>query len=88
MNETVKSIFPNGFGELTEKGKEQMRNVSAFLQANYSQFFGDKLCDEIEIKSCDQGRVIDSAKLLLKDLKSKNKCDQIDSIYVDSVSIR
>lgn len=82
MNET----FPNGFGEITEKGKQQMRDVAAFLQTNYSQFFAGKLCDGIEIKSGDQGRLIESAKLLLNELRSNCECNKAESIYVTPVS--
>lgn len=81
MNET----FPKGFGEITEKGKQQMRDVAAFLQANYSQFFAGKLCEEIEIKSGNQGRLIESAKLLPNELRSNCGCNQAESIYVTPV---
>lgn len=64
-----------------------MLDVAAFLQTNYTEFLAGKLTDEIEIKSGDQGRLIDSAKLLLKGLKPKDECDQVDSIYVGPVSI-
>ena len=84
MSET---FFPNGFGELTPKGKQQMQDVAEFLRSNYSEFFGDNLADEIEIKSGDQGRIIESAKLLLKALKAKEGCDGIESIYVGPVNI-
>lgn len=86
LNKTMNETFPNGFGEITEKGKQQMRDVAAFLQTNYSQFFAGKLCDGIEIKSGDQGRLIESAKLLLNELRSNCECNKAESIYVTPVS--
>ena len=80
------SLFPNGFGEITDKGKQQLLNIGEFLQRNYSEFFAGNLTGQTEVKAANQGRVIDSARLLMRGLKSKNDCDEVESLYVDSVS--
>ena len=65
-----------------------MISVGTFLRTNYSEFLGN-LSGQIEIKSGDQGRLIESAKLLAKGLKSKDECvcDEIESIFVSPVNI-
>lgn len=62
-----------------------MINIGAFLQSNYSEFFAGNLTGQTEIKATNQGRLIESAQLLFKGLKSKDDLNEVGSLFVDPV---
>lgn len=82
------SAWPNGLGELTDRGKWQLERVGQFLRSNYSHFLSGSV-DEVDIRSTDSPRLIESAESAWKGFKSKDDtCNgtQVLPIRVDQVS--
>ena len=83
--------WPNGLGELTERGKWQLEQVGKFLRRNYSAFLSGSV-DEVDLRSTDSTRLIESTIRAWKGFKSIDNataaCNatQVVPIRVDLVS--
>lgn len=86
FNETA---WPNGPGELTERGKWQMQQIGQFLRRNYSHFLS-KSVDEVELRSAYLSRLIESAESVWQGFTSADDAclrTKVVPIRVDQVSL-
>lgn len=81
------SLWPNGFGELTEEGKQQHFLLGQWLGRRYSRLFpeGTYSADDIYIRSTDVSRTIASAK---KNIQGFNTIvTPIESLKINTVPV-
>ncbi|RWS06551.1 prostatic acid phosphatase-like protein [Dinothrombium tinctorium] len=72
------SFWPEGWGELTEAGKERMFNLGRYLRRRYSSFLTNN-SNETYIRSSEIKRCQDSAKLIATGIYSSNR--EMNSTY-------
>lgn len=68
-----KKYWPNGLGQLTEKGIEQMFNIGLFLKNKYSNFLTDDFREVLALSS-SRDRCIESGQIIVNgtyDLENK-----------------
>ena len=83
VNETA---WPNGMGQLTDRGKWQTHRIGEVLRIKYPKFLSGSM-DEVEFRSARLPRIIESAQMIWKGLSS-NACNRIAvPIRVDQVSL-
>lgn len=58
------SNWPDGFGQLTMKGKRRMFSIGQFLRSKYDVFLSDSI-REVGVRSSDRDRCIESTQLVL-----------------------
>ena len=77
-----KELWPNGLGELTERGKKQTFRIGQFLRSNYSAFLSGT-ADEVDARSSDSGRIIESARSAWNGFVSINEtCQKNQSLPI------
>uniref|UniRef100_A0A1B6LHJ3 Acid phosphatase n=1 Tax=Graphocephala atropunctata TaxID=36148 RepID=A0A1B6LHJ3_9HEMI len=61
-------FWPEGWGQLTKKGKKQMYQLGELLRARYGQFVGPYSTQNVRVDSSDHDRCLQSAGALLAGL--------------------
>lgn len=62
----LKKSYPDGAGQLLEKGKEHMFRIGQLIRNRYDQFLDDIDIRKIQIKSSDSDRCIESTEVIKK----------------------
>lgn len=71
-------LWPNGLGELTQHGKNQTFQIGRFLRSNYSAFLSGTV-DEVEARSSDSSRIIESVRSAWNGFVSENQACQANA---------
>ena len=75
-------LWPNGLGELTQRGELQTFRIGQFLRSNYSTFLSGTT-NEVDARSSDSSRIIESVRWAWNGFVSGDKvCQQNQTLPI------